>query len=566
MPFYLAYTLPEQQAQALTAHLMTCSACRTALEEWRAIANATHHLATERAQQLPPLSAAFRQQIQQDSRARQTQRQAPSSYAAPMPRLTVMPRHAAPPPPLEAAAPMMPVTRRTDTRGTRRRTSFWLMQTAAVLVLVFAAGLVITLTRQRLLTTDEIATDHPQVAGQITATMTPVSSLVAGVIDATQETISLTSDEAAESIGLTATPWNTVMPIPQSATPTFTITPPAPAETIISLGTGQPQTTIPPPDIAEAGTDVIQPFTTGPTATRNITRNTEDTDSTRNNPLSETDPVVQRFSVVPNTVQPGQTVTVHWQTSGADWIEIAVDTTGSGVYRRVHSSDVSTDSLSYTVPTDIRDQISFELRLIQHMDADQLTSEISPETADSSTGATTLMNMTTSVTERVSAAVQCPYIYLLYGSRCPDAAGTQFTATVQRFENGWIIRRNDLGEGIVLWNNGTVATGAAGQPIPTASPPSGFHAPGADVAAFYQTALGWALMPPQQVQVRGSVLSRNNTSDPASQWFRVDILNAQTAQNLLSLELNWIQVSANAANAAGTNNGLIGNFSQWRSV
>lgn len=570
MPFYLAYTLPDSQAQALSAHLITCRRCQDALEEWRMIANATHQLSSERAQQLPRMSAALRQQIDHEGRQRAAQR--PPNP----PTLTVMPRHnthsgysaspVRPPSPAEStqtrltpmnSRPPMPAGRhgRPAQRRSASQASVWLMRSAAVLVLVFTAGLVVALTRDRLLTLHLNATETIQVAGNITATLTPVPSLAFGTDDHIQEaeTTLLTTDES-----LDPTPWNTVMPIQQSATPTFTITPQPTLETVIDQAATQRIQITPVITQSEsaAGTSVIVP-----TVTQSITRPTEGgsiRELTSPDAASIVQPVVQRFSVIPNTVQPGQTVTVHWQTTGADQIEIAMDTAQSGIYQVVHTTDVAVNSVSFALPHDIRDQVSFELRLIQLADTGEATPAID------ATSATVLLTAPPAVTEQVRIAVQCPYIYLIYGSRCPDATGTQFSATVQQFEQGWIIRRNDLAEGLVLWNNGAITTGVTlDQAPPTGTPPTGLYPPANEIAAFYQSALGWALTPAQQVQITASPVNPE-TSASGGRWFALRIVTPENGRVLLALQLNWLP--AGQAGSTGNSSGQNGNFQQWYSV
>ena len=55
IPYYVAGTLPEDERDALAAHLLTCDECREAVDEWRLIADATVLQANARERSLPPL-------------------------------------------------------------------------------------------------------------------------------------------------------------------------------------------------------------------------------------------------------------------------------------------------------------------------------------------------------------------------------------------------------------------------------------------------------------------------------------------------------------------------------
>lgn len=114
--FYVAGTLPPDQARAVEQHLATCESCRQAAAEWQVIAQAVRAEASSWAQQLPPLSASVRAGV--------SQRRAPSEPA-------VVP-FAAPPPARQQREP----------RVNRRA---WVPLTAlaaALMVLLFGALLV----------------------------------------------------------------------------------------------------------------------------------------------------------------------------------------------------------------------------------------------------------------------------------------------------------------------------------------------------------------------------------------------------------------------------------------
>lgn len=55
IPFYIAQTLPRQEAAALEQHLAGCDVCRRSMDEWRAIATAVRTQAASQLRDLPPL-------------------------------------------------------------------------------------------------------------------------------------------------------------------------------------------------------------------------------------------------------------------------------------------------------------------------------------------------------------------------------------------------------------------------------------------------------------------------------------------------------------------------------
>lgn len=63
IPFYVARTLPPDEAQALEKHLATCAVCRQSLAEWRIIAAATWEDADALVKNIPPLSAEVRSSV-----------------------------------------------------------------------------------------------------------------------------------------------------------------------------------------------------------------------------------------------------------------------------------------------------------------------------------------------------------------------------------------------------------------------------------------------------------------------------------------------------------------------
>ncbi len=68
IPFYIAQTLPRQEAAALEQHLAGCDMCRRSMDEWRTIATAVRTQAVSHLRDLPPLSlpvAGGRPQTQQ---------------------------------------------------------------------------------------------------------------------------------------------------------------------------------------------------------------------------------------------------------------------------------------------------------------------------------------------------------------------------------------------------------------------------------------------------------------------------------------------------------------------
>jgi hypothetical protein len=520
LPFYLARTLTEYEAHALEAHLSTCASCRQALEDWRAIANATHHVAAQRSQQTPPMSQALRQQIYQEANQRgQHSREQ-------LPPLRVMPR----PTDARQRTPVTPARPVPNIRPVPRRSSPWLTRIAAVFVFVIAAGIIFSVTRERLATLSADPTQQVSVINNPTATMTPVALLGETTSEVTEQ---------PETVAPSATPWNTVMPQKPSPTPTFTITPHVADSTatqvITTFDQANPVITIEPTNTAS----IVVPFTVDPvTPTRDRSSIVED------------EPAIQQFSIVPNTVQPGQVLTVRWQTTGADTIEIAADYTGIGSFEVINVSDVSTDNVTITLPEAVREQVTFELRLYDTDDTG------TAEAASASDTSLPFSAMTAAASAQVSIAIQCPYIYLLYGNHCPDDTATQLNGTVQRFENGWIIRRNDVGEGIVLFDNGTIQSSVSAEPVPTGTAPEGLFAPDPSVSAFYQTALGWAQAPAKGVVLHVSTLdaASANLADDGSKWFAISIDELATGSDVLSLELQWTPSTSG------------GNFSQWRSV
>jgi hypothetical protein len=531
MPFYLAHTLPVHEAHALEAHLLTCAICRESLEDWRAIANATHQVATQRGYETPPLSASLRQQIYHEASQRRQ-----GTQQIPLPPLRVMPRQTEHQPPAATLMPPGPIAKG---RSTQHHSSPWLTRIAAVLVFVIAAGIVVNVTRETLLTLTADPTQGVVMLSTATETLTPqLQGITETTLEVTQQT------EQVESQQPTATPWNTVLPIRPSLTPTFTITP-QPTIATKTADAGNPAidatpTVINPTVIASIVASVT------PSADR-TTRAAE----TAVMPLLDTAPTIQQFSVVPNTVQPGQTVTVRWQTSGAAHIEIAADYAGTGRFMVVHETDVSTNIVPLTLPQDVREQVVFELRLYGFDDT---------EAAETSTAVEvpTLMPISLLASEQVSVAIQCPYIYLLYGNQCPDASVTQLTGTVQRFEHGWIIRRNDLGEGLVLFDNGTVSANIPAQATPQGTAPAGLFSPDPVIIPFYQTALGWAQAPAKEVMLHVSKVDADLgvLVHDESQWFAVQLYAAPAEPVMLSFEIEWLPVNLNTD----------GNFTLWRSV
>jgi anti-sigma factor RsiW len=532
MPFYLARTLPDYQARALEAHLSTCAACRQALEDWRAIANATHQVATQRAQQMPPLSSSLRQQIYREA----NQRRQPQHNQ--LPQLRVMPRQAD----VSPTGPSTPINPAAKVPTTQRRSSPWLTRIAAVFVYIVATGIVLTFGRDTLRTLTGDPTQQVVVLNTAAQTVTPISSLaIETTVEATQQT------EQSQTVQPSATPWNTVMPIGHSPTPTFTITPQPTVE--VTTEAVNPIDTIQPTRIA--ATSLTAPFiAASPTPTRD---RSAVLDLTVLPTLDDTVPAIQQFSVVPNTVQPGQMLTVRWQTSGADYIEIAADYAAAGSFEVVEVSDVSTDSISLTLPQDVKNQVVFELRLYDVEES--ATPEVITMT-DAGSATSTLLPMPVAVSSQVSVAIQCPYIYLLYGNQCPDDSVTQLSGKVQRFEYGWILRRNDLGEGVVLFDNGTVSTNLPAQALPQTNPSAGMLTPDPSLMPFYQTALGWAQAPAKDVVLHVSMAddAAMNSINDESQLFAVQLFEASTGQAVLSIELEW-QGSTS-----------VGNFSQWRNV
>ncbi|MBC8170205.1 MAG: zf-HC2 domain-containing protein, partial [Anaerolineae bacterium] len=60
IPFYVAHTLPPDQAAALGQHIATCDYCQQVLEDWRGIAAATRVAVEDWTHDIPPLSAQVR--------------------------------------------------------------------------------------------------------------------------------------------------------------------------------------------------------------------------------------------------------------------------------------------------------------------------------------------------------------------------------------------------------------------------------------------------------------------------------------------------------------------------
>lgn len=65
LPFYVAGTLPPDDARALEQHLAQCATCRQALAEWQAIATVVRTEADQWSHRLPPLSVEGRAEVSQ---------------------------------------------------------------------------------------------------------------------------------------------------------------------------------------------------------------------------------------------------------------------------------------------------------------------------------------------------------------------------------------------------------------------------------------------------------------------------------------------------------------------
>lgn len=63
IPLYVAGSLPADQCALLEGHLTTCAACRAAVVEWQAVADAVNDAVLARSHALPPLSPVVQAQL-----------------------------------------------------------------------------------------------------------------------------------------------------------------------------------------------------------------------------------------------------------------------------------------------------------------------------------------------------------------------------------------------------------------------------------------------------------------------------------------------------------------------
>jgi hypothetical protein len=175
---------------------------------------------------------------------------------------------------------------------------------------------------------------------------------------------------------------------------------------------------------------------------------------------------VVSFDAYPNTVQPGGMVVLNWEVVEANHVRIVADFDDDGVY------DFDQDNLPLNGTTQAvisASQGASETFYLQAYDND---SQAYSEAA-------------------FTVVIQCPYTYFFFGYDCPDGNEVEVSVNVQRFENGYVLLRNLSGEGIVLFDNGTI--GELGMAdVVGEMPPEGLMPPAPDLIPYYRSNLGWA--------------------------------------------------------------------------
>jgi hypothetical protein len=268
-------------------------------------------------------------------------------------------------------------------------------------------------------------------------------------------------------------------PIPATATSTApqpTDTPPADTATLAAASATA--STTPPPGPTPTST-LQPPASATPTAVV-----TQAPAPTTPSPASTGAPSIQSFQIEPQTINPGDSVTLSWQASGEQaaiyWLE------PGGPLNDMHTVPLS-GTLTIQTPDVLRNQVQYVLFV---------------GAGQSTTSAT------------VTATIRCPdkWFFASPPSTCPQGPAPLGPMAVEHFQNGlmlWLSAQNQI---FLLFNGAgwaEVPNGwSAGQPEsdPSLVPPAGLYQPVRGFGAAWrssdlyggQTArdrLGWATEP-----------------------------------------------------------------------
>lgn len=205
---------------------------------------------------------------------------------------------------------------------------------------------------------------------------------------------------------------------------------------------------------------------------------------------------ITTFTASPQVINPGESITLSWQTTGGDLSLYRLDVLGRLILPAYPLSN--NGAMSFPTDSTVQNRVAFELVVV------------GPKTA----GATP-----PSVSAQVAVDVRCQFAWFFAGSPqdCPAAPATSGAATAQQFERGMMIRL-DWRDGIyVLYGDGqspaweyrslALATGQPGTEA-TASPPAERFPPAAGMSLIWRGAgpalnrpgdrLGWGTAAEQQ--------------------------------------------------------------------
>ncbi|MBC8170482.1 MAG: hypothetical protein H7X77_02380, partial [Anaerolineae bacterium] len=227
-----------------------------------------------------------------------------------------------------------------------------------------------------------------------------------------------------------------------------------------------------------------------------------------NQPGETTSPQIEVFGASTENAAPGQIINLYWTVAGADRVKITDD-----------SLKTLFDNLPAMTSTDLVMPLTFNASTTLTLDA------FKP-------GNTSLF---ADATASITILLQCPAVYFLFDQSCQE--GYQDTGTAQRFEQGWIMRRNGSGDGLVLFDDGSVGEPRLSDTI-TGTPPEGLFLPGEAFSAFYRTALGWATSEPQTY----TLVVQRDLYDPnqSTQRYQLNLPDGRTIQLQQATSGNFI--------------------------
>lgn len=623
IPFYVAHTLPPDQAVALNQHIATCEYCQHVLADWRGIAAATRSAVEDWSRDLPPLSAQVRASIAPDATS-------PTELSLPVSPATDKIRWAVPPP---APPTVMPLPLPVQGSKPQPRRNFALVQAAAAVIvfILLGAGLfagagdflsrlntpasevavLSTATPDNTAATNPflLVTPRPTItvmpsltpitpeAATPTTTIPPATEITQFDSSATQEFSTLlmateacyAANNTSAAIALTAGPgvnYDTIEAMQPGASMRVLVYTLDGWYQLMSATGKQPYwvyggaitltgdcerlyepTSIPLPDgsCVGVGSEVVNIYV-GPgdnypmisafnLAERPTAGMTSDNGWVQLRQLiagstvigwtnqaalegncaglpyipaanfvpqplniphqsGETAaPRIEAFSASAQTAIPGQTITLSWTVSGVDRVKITDDS------QTIQSNNLpAISSTTMTLPLTFNASITLTLSAFKPGN----TSDF----AD--------------VTSAITLTTQCPSVYFLFDQNCQQ--GYQDSGSAQRFERGWIIRRNESPAGLVLFDDGRVGEPRLSDLI-SGTPPDGFSMPGDVFLPFYRTALGWATGEPQNY----TLFVQRNLYDPNQPTQRYQL-------NLPDGRLIQLQQAT------------VGNFISWSSV